>query len=99
MRQAMEQRAATRDQRRAERVAALQAKFKRDFLADPDTQDELTLHAQRIAELTRARDVAEVAANGKLVVRIGVAQTREDERHQQRMDALEASFKARGGTP
>jgi hypothetical protein len=97
MRQAMEERAATRERRRAEMVAALQAKFQRDFLADDDTQDELTLHAQRIAELTRARDVAEVSANGKLVVRIDVAMGRENQRHDERMAALEAGFKARGG--
>ena len=94
----LEERAATRERRRAERIAALQAKWQRAFLADADTQDELTLHAQRVAELTRARDVAELSANGKLVVRIEVAQAREDQRHQQRMAALEASFKVRGGT-
>jgi hypothetical protein len=98
LRQMLEERAATRERRRAERIAALQAKWQRAFLADADTQDELTLHAQRIAELTRARDVAELSANGKLVIRIEVAQSREDQRHQQRMAALEASFKARGGT-
>ncbi|HEX5061621.1 MAG TPA: IPT/TIG domain-containing protein, partial [Kofleriaceae bacterium] len=99
MKQAMAERAATRERRRAERIAALQAKFKREFLADPETQDELTLHAQRIAELARSRDIAEVSANGKLVVRIDVAQSREEQRHDQRMAALEASFKARGGQP
>ncbi len=98
LRQMLEERAATRERRRAERIAALQAKWQRAFLADDDTQDELTLHAQRVAELTRARDVAELSANGKLVIRIEVAQSREDQRHQQRMAALEASFKARGGT-
>lgn len=99
MRKAQEERAATRDRRRAERLAELQSRWQRAFLAAPETQDELTLHAQRVAELARAKEVAEVAGNGKLVVRIGIAQAREDERHQQRMAALEASFKGRGGQP
>ena len=99
MRKRMEERAATREQRRAERVAQLEAKFKRDFLADADTQAELTLHAQRVADLARAKEVAEVQGNGKLVVRIDIASSREDQRHQERMTALEASFKARGGQP
>jgi hypothetical protein len=99
MRAMQEERAATRERRRAERIAALQAKWQRAFLADEDTQDELTLHAQRVAELTRAQEVAELSTNGKLVVRIQVLQGREDQRHQERMAALEASFKARGGQP
>ncbi len=99
LREREQERQATRDQRRAERIAALNAKWARAFLADPDTQSELTLHAQRVAELERAKEVAEVANNGKLVIRIGVAQSREDERHQQRMAALQASFNANGGQP
>lgn len=94
-----QEREATRDRRRAERIAALQALWQRAFLADPDTQDELTLHAQRVAQLERSREVAEIVNNGKLVVRIEIAQVREEQRHQQRMSALEASFKARGGQP
>ena len=98
-RQREEQRAANREQRRAERAAALRAKWDRAFLADAETQDELTLHAQRVAELVRMREVAELSGNGKLVVRIEIAQQREDERHGQRMDALKASFGAKGGAP
>jgi len=94
-----EERERSREQRRAERAAALRAKWDRAFLADPETQDELTLHAQRIAELTRMREVAELGSNGKLVVRIGVAQGREDDRHEQRMAALKASFSTKGGAP
>jgi hypothetical protein len=99
LQQMLAERAASRERRRQERIAALQARWQRAFLADEDTQDELTLHAQRVAELTRAREVAELSANGKLVIRIDVLQSREDQRHQDRMAALEASFKVRGGTP
>lgn len=99
LRERQEERERTREQRRAERIAALKAKWANAFLADPDTQSELTLHAQRVAELQRAKEVAEVANNGKLVIRIGVAQSREDDRHQQRMAALQASFNANGGQP
>jgi hypothetical protein len=38
------------------------------------------------------RDLAEVKANGKLVVRIEMAQTRENDRHDQRMAALKSGF-------
>jgi hypothetical protein len=82
----------TREQRRAEREREIRAKWEAAFLADPDTQAELTLHAQRIAELVRMREVAELSGNGKLVVRIGVAQSREDDRHQARMTALHDGF-------
>ena len=82
----------SREQRRAEREKEIRAKWEAAFLADPDTQAELTLHAQRTAELARMREVAELAGNGKLVVRIGVAQSREDDRHQGRMTALHDSF-------
>ena len=99
LRQRMEERQATREQRRAERVAAIQARWAAAFLADADTQSELTLHAQRVAELQRAQEVAEVSANGKLVVRIQMLQSREDQRHDRRMTALQASFNANGGQP
>ena len=99
LRQRQQEREATRERRRAERIAQLQARWQRAFLSDPDTQDELTLHAQRTAALLRAREVAELSSNGKLVVRIEVALGREDQRHQQRMAALEASFKSQGGQP
>ena len=84
--------AESRERRRTERMAALRAKWEAAFLADPDTQSELTLHAQRVAELARMREVAELSDNGKLVIRIGVAQSREDNRHQARMTALHDGF-------
>jgi hypothetical protein len=89
---------ATREQRRAERIAEIQARWKRAFLADDDTQDELTLHAQRMAEIVRMRDLADLTANAKLAVRIEVALSRENDRHDRRMTALQASFQA-GGNP
>jgi hypothetical protein len=82
----------SRDQRRADRLREIRAKWEAAFLTDSDTQSELTLHAQRGAELARMREVAELSENGKLVVRIGVAQSREDERHQARMSALHDAF-------
>jgi hypothetical protein len=82
----------TREERRAKRVAEIQAKWNAAFLADADTQAELTLHAQRVAEIERMRDIVDINGNAKLAVRIEIAQTREDQRHQQRMDALHTSF-------
>src|SRR5262249_3240986 len=88
-----ETRARPRAGRRAgERAGAEGARWEAAFLADRDIQAELTLHAQRTAEIVRMREVAELTGNGKLVVRIGVAQSREDDRHQARMTALHDSF-------
>jgi hypothetical protein len=84
--------AASREQRRLEKLAALQARWQRAFLSDPDTQAELTLHAQRMADLGRMLSLAELSANGKLAVRIEIAQARERDRHDQRMAALQAPF-------
>jgi hypothetical protein len=98
IKQRQEDRQRTREDRRAKREAEIQAKWDAAFLADGETQNELTLHAQRVAEITRMRDIADVSANAKLAVRIEVAQQREDQRHQQRMDALHAGFQP-GGTP
>lgn len=92
-----DERAANRDQRRADREAKIRAKYARAFLADAETQDELTLHAQRVAELTRMSDIADIKADGRLAVRIDVLRSREDDRHEQRMTALDASFRAGGG--
>jgi hypothetical protein len=84
--------AESRERRREDREREIRARWEAAFLSDPDTQAELTLHAQRVAELARMREVAELSANGKLVVRIGVAQSKEDERHQARMTALHDGF-------
>jgi len=94
---AWQQRDTDRESRRAARAAEIRAKFQAAFLADPDTQSELTLHAERVAELARAKDVAQVTANSKLGVRIDVATARENDRHDQRMTALQTAFNARGG--
>jgi hypothetical protein len=88
----------TRDQRRRDRIAELQTRWERAFLADAETQAELTLHAQRAAELVRMHDIAEIKGDGKLAVRIEMAQANESDRHTQRMTALEAAFR-QGGTP
>jgi hypothetical protein len=87
-----QEREANREQRREQRVAEIRAKWQAAFLADPNTQDELTLHAQRIADLTRMKDMAELSADAKLGVRIDVATQKENDRHDQRMQALQAAF-------
>ena len=70
-----------REQRREQRIQQIRAKWQVAFLGDPDTQDELTLHAERVAELTRAKDVAGVTANQKLGIRIDIALAKENDRH------------------
>ncbi len=90
---------ANREDRRRRREEEIRAKWDAAFLADADTQAELTLHAQRVAELARAASIAEVNANAKLGIRIQVAQQREDDRHNQRMTALKAGFSAKAGAP
>ena len=87
---------ANREQRREQRAAEIRAKWDAAFLADADTQDELTLHAQRVAELQRMKDIAGIKADAKLGVRIDVATQKETERHDQRMKALHDSFKPGG---
>jgi hypothetical protein len=94
-----EERERTREERRRARAEAIRAKWDRAFLADPNTQDELTLHAQRVAELVRMSEIAELSNNGKLAVRIEIASARENDRHEQRMTALKSDFQATGGTP
>lgn len=85
--------AASREQRRAQRQAEMRARFKAAFLADEETQAEMALHAERLARLQRMLRLAEANSDGKLVVRIEIAVTRENERHDNRMAALEAAFK------
>ncbi|MGN6108991.1 MAG: IPT/TIG domain-containing protein [Kofleriaceae bacterium] len=96
-RQREEERIASREQRRTDRLEQLRAKWAREFLADPETQAELTLHAQRVAELERMREIAEIADRGPLAIRIDVARAREDERHEQRMATLQQLFHGKGG--
>jgi IPT/TIG domain len=88
-----DERTSTRESRRAGRATEIKSKWDHAFLGDPETQAELTLHAQRLAHVQRMRDLAETKSNGKLVVRIEVAQTKENERHDQRMAALHTGFK------
>jgi hypothetical protein len=90
---------ATRDQRRDQRMAEIRGKWEASFLADADTQSELTLHGQRVAQLARAKEIAELKADAKLGVRIEVALGKENDRHTQRMAALETAFRTKGGTP
>jgi hypothetical protein len=85
--------AASREQRRRAYLAEVAAKFQRAFLADPETQSELTLHAQRAADLARMQRLADDLNDQKLGVRIEVATRKENERHDNRMAALKAAFK------
>jgi hypothetical protein len=93
----IEERIASREQRRADRIAQLQTQWDRAFLRDEQTQFELTLHSQRVADLVRMAEVAELSNNQKLAVRVEVARAREDARHAQRMATLKAAFQ--GGRP
>ena len=99
MEQRWEEMERNREERRERRLQEIRAKWQAAFLADTETQDELTLHAQRVADLTRAKDVATVNNNQKLGVRIDVALARENDRHDQRMSALQSAFSSRGGHP
>ncbi|MGE0871146.1 MAG: IPT/TIG domain-containing protein [Kofleriaceae bacterium] len=92
VRQREQERIANRERRRAERIAELRAQWELRFLSDEETQAELTLHAQRMAQIARMRDLVEISQNGKLAVRIDVAQEREADRHTQRMAALKAAY-------
>ncbi|MEO8844591.1 MAG: IPT/TIG domain-containing protein [Kofleriaceae bacterium] len=87
----------SREHRRGQRVQEIRAKWQAAFLGDPDTQDELTMHAERVAQLTRAKDVAGVTNNQKLGIRIDVALAKENDRHDQRMAALQTAFSTKGG--
>lgn len=84
--------AASREQRRLERLAEIRAQFKAAFLADEMTQAEMALHAERLARLQRMVRLAEANADGKLVVRIEIAIAKENDRHGSRMATLEAAF-------
>jgi hypothetical protein len=97
VRKRIEERETTRDRRRAARIAALRARWDREFLGDPQTQDELTLHAQRTADLVRMQEVADLGNNQRLAVRVELALARETARHDRRMTGLKAVFK--GGKP
>ena len=96
VRQRLEERANNREQRREERRETIRKRFAAAFLADEETQNELDLHAQRIAELERMTDIAEIKNDSKLAVRVSVLRTREDQRHEDRMAALDATFRAGG---
>ncbi|HEY4240174.1 MAG TPA: IPT/TIG domain-containing protein [Kofleriaceae bacterium] len=88
---------ASRASRRTEWLAQERKKFQAAFLADPETQSELALHAKRGAEIDRMERLAEDLDNEKLAVRIQVLGTRENARHDERMKELEAAFRAGGG--
>jgi hypothetical protein len=83
----------SRDERRRAYLAEVAAKFQAAFLADPETQEELALHAKHVAELGRMQRIAADLADQKLGVRIEIAERKENERHDTRMAALKAAFK------
>jgi hypothetical protein len=96
VRKRWQERMENREQRRAERLAQIRARYAAAFLANAETQDEMNLHAQRIAELERMADVAEIKADTKLAIRVDMLRQREDRRHEERMTALDAAFRAGG---
>jgi hypothetical protein len=71
----------------------MRKRWQRQFLASPEVQAEMALHAQRAARLERMRRLAEVDDREKLVVRIEILLEREDERHDRRMGFLKATLK------
>ncbi len=93
IRKRIEERIASRDERRRKRLEEIRARWQNAFLADPEVQDELTLHAQRSADLARMSEIADLKGDSKAAVRIEVARQREDARHDRRMDTLKANFK------
>ena len=84
---------ASREQRRVQEVTDVRTKWQQPALVDPDVQAELTLHAQRVADLERMDRLAAARNDGKLVVRVQVVIAKENERHQQRMTTIQAAFK------
>ncbi len=95
--QAQEQQlAATREQRRQQRIAARRAQFEADFLADADTVAELELHADRSARLQRILRLASADDMKAIGVRVEIAIAKEDARHDARMKDLRAAFGKEG---
>lgn len=84
--------AASRAERRRTRLANLRAEYEQRFLAQTAVQDELALHAARLARIERMKRVVDVKYEDELAVRIEVLAEREDERHEARMNDLRAAF-------
>ncbi len=90
-----DEQSSTREQRREKELAEYRAKWDREFLEDPEVQAEMTLHAQRMADIERMRGLAEKLDDKKLGVRIETLASRENDRHDQRIAALKATFKGK----
>jgi hypothetical protein len=87
----------SRDERRAARIKLLEEKWQeKEFLGSEDVTAELTLHAARLADLHQMLEMAELSNNLKLAIKIETARSREDARHDKRMETLKATFKAGG---
>lgn len=84
-----------RERRRHQRRAAIQKRFERAFLAEPEVQIELSIHAERMARLARMLRIAEARFQEDRVIRIEIASERERRRHDRRMNALRTSYAAR----
>ena len=78
----------SRDERRRVRAARMRAQFEREFLANPQVRQELSLHSERTARLERMLRLAETDDHGGLVVRIEIQIEREGDRHERRMATL-----------
>ncbi len=83
----------SREERRERYLADIQARFDQAFLESAAVQAELAFHAERQAKLERISRLVADTNDPKLGVRVEVDIRRENERHENRMTALKASFK------
>jgi hypothetical protein len=81
-----------RKHRRYKSISTLRGRWHRAFLATPQVQAELSLHAARNARLNRMLRVASYRQDRNLIVRIRFAMSREDSRHERRMQILKNAF-------
>ena len=81
-----------REARRQQRMAALRTQWEQKFLAQEDVREELALHADRSARLSRALRLAEARNNGGLAIRIQVLIDTETARHDRRMADLKTAY-------
>ncbi|MCC6216809.1 MAG: hypothetical protein IT376_18265 [Polyangiaceae bacterium] len=79
-----------RAERRREKRAALKERWGDGVLSKPAVRGELRAHAWRLARLARLERLARDAGKTAAVERVQRLRTRENARHQRRMEALSA---------
>ena len=84
--------AQNRAERRRARLATIREQYEQRFLAQTAVQDEMALHAARVARIERMQRLVDVKYEDELAVRIEVLSEREDQRHEARMADLRAAF-------